>query len=307
MNKTLYEQFLDHLKSLNDAGSDQFVLSHYVISRHISEDSFNDVMIKNINVTEKELNNTSLSEALADIFDEILLAPLDRFDINPQEITIEINEGIKNGSLNVNKSLLDRNRKTPYDINPTINENVQFGSVISYLLTYLPEEIDASQDEINRVKDAMEILKQNDHYCDLKAIESFLECKDYDHFYIKRVIKELFEKGLYNHINDSLEYLKEHRGYHYIINELDFVCPYGYSIHFRKNEFTTSVYINEKVYNRLILTNQDFIKCVHEGRYRDFIMNDVVENEYRRIVYINESIYNVNIITQLHNILINVT
>lgn len=309
---SIYDKTIQFFDTVVADESENLIITCHVLKNYIDRDLFNLEVQKAMEESGHEHlhNNDAFFEDVYDIVYKTLGKPSeDTFGIDHEWLINQINYDIKTKKLDIDTSLFGRRFRclsTSYDSDVGEHRGFFFGTVISYLLNYIPEEITAPFKEIEEVKNAVNILKQHEISVDEKNIKLFLSSKNLDEYALKKELKNIFSSGFHEHVK-AFDYLKDRAGYRCILDEVQNVVP---PIDDKKQltvqELTTVVFINEKDYNYLHLSNiRNFRQMISKCDKDYDIINVTAFDGYRRIMYLNESIGNVALITELHDILSN--
>lgn len=302
--RTAYEKIVNIIELSINSGNETVVITHHVLTRYIQEETFNEVVKEHYKIADiNDLINTSLNNLIMNI----LNTELEMFGIDSDWAVNQINTDMLNGTLTVDRSLFGRTDS--YNINKDMSKTLWFGSVISYLLTYLPEHIDAPQEHINMVTDAIKELSLYEGSFDgvrEENINLFLSSKNYQHYSFQRFIKSL--PTIYHNPNGSsiLKRLNSYDKFNFAFHEIEnSSVPLGDdNVYINDHDYTTIVYIKEKAYNRLYLTNDNgFADIITYCNQHFLIRNQVVDNDYRQIAVLNKTIENMPNVDKLIGIL----
>ena len=176
----------------------------------------------------------------------------------------------------------------------------------NYLLSYMPDYINAPSEKVDLVKKSIEEIATytNTWYVNTDILTSYMEANaDYPHFSFQALINDVHEK--INAHSSFIDRLKAFELHDFIGDDIAASKTLGnHPIY--KGQFSTVVFVENDSYVRHYLTNKNgFRDLLQLCLAKNYVIMDSYD-DYRMYVYLNDSIEKLEEINQLDSVMRNI-
>lgn len=275
-----FERIIEHTRKV------EFNVCAHVLEHYIGKELFYATALKVLpNETLSDINKRTIYE----IAPAVLMVDFEVYGINGRDLVPLINNDILTGKLQLQRTLDDAS----FGIYENQCNEPLFAEDLSYLITYLPEYIDVDECTRSKILELAVFESRNEPErridINMERLSLYVNSDSYEHYRYKLNMKKLkrSDAHLASIIQDIITYNGDNNE---ILEEMKSYTLSNTPIQKFVSNYTTMVFIENKEFNRLKLTNQKWVSELNDARiYRDTV------DGYVRITALNVSLEDENI------------